>query len=280
MAGLSPLAAEVRRLDHDRYLCALFAPPQARESLFALYAFNAEVARVREAVTEPLAGSIRLQWWRDVLEDIYGGGEGPPHRVARALAGAVRRHRLSRLPFEQLLEAREFDLDAEAPADMAALLSYAEATSATLAGLSLEILEARDEASREAGRQVGLAWALTGLLRAVPFHAAARRIYLPATLSRDSGVEFGELFAGRPGPGLRMAVAEIAEAARRHIEAARSAAPRIPRRAVPALLPATLAEAYLGTLAKAGYDPFERRVGAPGRGRLIRLAVSAWRGRF
>ena len=280
MARLSPLAGEVKRLDHDRYLCALFAPPEARQSLFALYAFNAEVARVREAVNEPLAGRIRLQWWRDVLEDIHGGGEGPPHRVARALAGAVRRHDLGHRPFEQLLEAREFDLDDEAPADMAALLSYAEATSATLVGLSLEILGARDGASQEAGRHIGLAWALTGLLRAVPFHAAARRVYLPATLSRDSGVDFGELFAGRPGPGLRTAVTEIAETARRHIEAARRLGPRIPRRALPALLPAMLAEAYLGTLAKAGFDPFQRRVRAPGRGRLMRLAVSAWRGRF
>ncbi len=280
MARLSPLAGEVRRLDHDRFLCTLFAPPEARESLFALYAFNAEVARVREAVTEPLAGRIRLQWWRDVLEDIYGGGEGPPHQVARALAGAVRRHRLSRQPFERLLEAREFDLDDDAPADMAALLSYAEATSATLAGLSLEILEARDAAALEAGRHVGLAWALTGLLRAIPFHAAVRRVYLPATLSRAAGVDFGELFEGRPGPGLRTAVAEVAEVARRHIEAARRHGPRVPRRALPALLPATLAEAYLGTLAKAGFDPFKRRVRAPGRGRLIRLAVTAWRGRY
>ncbi|MCH7485313.1 MAG: squalene/phytoene synthase family protein [Chloroflexi bacterium] len=99
----------------------------------------------------------------------------------------MRGHRLDRVV------VRRVRLDDDAPADMAALLSYAEATSATLAGLSLEILEARDEASRQAGHHVGLAWALTGLLRAIPFHAAARRVYLPATLSRDSGVDFKEL---------------------------------------------------------------------------------------
>ena len=280
MARLSPLAGDVRRLDHDRFLCALFAPAEARESLFALYAFNAEVARVREAVTEPLAGRVRLQWWRDVLDDIYQGGEGPPHRVARDLAGAVRRHRLSRHPFEQLLEAREIDLDDEAPADMAALLSYAEATSATLVVLSLEILDARDEVSLNAGHHVGLAWALTGLLRAIPHHAAARRVYLPATLSGNSCVDFRELFEGRCDPGLRTAVAEIAEEARRHIEAARRNGARIPRRALPALLPATLAAAYLRNFAKAEFDPFARRIQAPGRARLIRLTVNAWRGRF
>ncbi len=88
----------------------------------------------------------------------------------------MRRHRLGRQPFERLLEAREFDLDDDAPADMVALLSYAEATSATLVGLSLEIFEARDEASRQAGHHVGLAWSLIGLLRAIPFLAAARRV--------------------------------------------------------------------------------------------------------
>ena len=52
---------QVRQHDRDRYLTALFAPPARRPGLFALYAFNLEVAKVREAVSEPMLGHIRLQ---------------------------------------------------------------------------------------------------------------------------------------------------------------------------------------------------------------------------
>ena len=63
----------VRRHDRDRYQTALFAPADRREALFALYAFNYEIARVRETVTQPMLGQIRLQWWREVVEAAYAG---------------------------------------------------------------------------------------------------------------------------------------------------------------------------------------------------------------
>ena len=72
-------AALVREADRDRYLATLFAPAEHRDALFALYAFNVEIARVRELAREPLPGEIRLQWWREVLsgerdgDDAFGG---------------------------------------------------------------------------------------------------------------------------------------------------------------------------------------------------------------
>ena len=83
--------ALVRTADKDRFLRTLFAPAEHRGALFALYAFNVEVARVREAAREPLAGEIRLQWWRDVLAG-EGRGEVAANPVAAALlaiAGAL-----------------------------------------------------------------------------------------------------------------------------------------------------------------------------------------------
>ncbi len=85
---LSYCAAEVRRFDPDRYLCALFAPPGRREDVFALYAFNVEIARTRESVSEPMLGMVRLQWWRDAIAAIYGGTP-PRHEVLGASAAAV-----------------------------------------------------------------------------------------------------------------------------------------------------------------------------------------------
>ena len=86
---LSPgLAARARAADPDRYLCALFADAPRRGALFALILFNAEIARVREVVSEPMLGQIRLQWWREAIDEIYRG-QGRRHEVADPLAAAT-----------------------------------------------------------------------------------------------------------------------------------------------------------------------------------------------
>src|SRR5215831_19928675 len=70
---LSSVAALVQRHDRDRYQTVLFAPAAHREALFALYAFNYEIARVRESVTEPILGRMRLQWWRENIAAAFEG---------------------------------------------------------------------------------------------------------------------------------------------------------------------------------------------------------------
>jgi len=277
--GPAYCADQVRRYDYDRYLCALFAPAERRRALLALYAFNLEVAAIREVVSEPLLGQMRLQWWRDVVEDVYAGNV-PGHPIARPLSRAVHRYELSRGYFDGLLEARAFDLDDDAPADTDALMAYVEATSANLVALALEVVGETGEAAGDAGYHVGMAWGLTGLLRAVPFHAAARRIYLPGTLCRDADIELSDLFELRTGEGLAHAVAELSAVARHHLVQARRKPNHIEKSALPALLPATLAGVYLDRLEKAGFDPFGQPARAAGPGLLARLAVAALRGRF
>ncbi len=100
------LAGEVRQRDRDRYLTSLFAPPGARLSLWALYAFNAEVARIPDSVSEPLLGRMKIQWWRDVAARIAAGGNAPAgHPVAEAMAAAIGAHGLEGTWLEELLGA-------------------------------------------------------------------------------------------------------------------------------------------------------------------------------
>ena len=272
-------AREVRRHDHDRYLTGLFAPAARRDALFALYAFNLEVAKTAELVSEAMLGRIRLQWWREALDEIYAG-RVRRHEVVGPLAAAVARHGLTRGHFERLLDGREFDLEREAPATLDRLEDYAEATSASLILLALEILGAGGAQSREAGCHVGIAWALTGLLRAVPFHARQKRLYLPRDLTADAGLELGELFELRTSAALRGVVGRVAAGAAGHLGAARALRRQLPAAAAPALLPATLAGHYLERLERAGHDPFEPAVQAVVPGNVWRLAWARLWGRY
>src|ERR1700692_2982047 len=84
----------VRTADRDRFLSSLFAPAQHRGALHALYAFNVEVARVREVAREPLPGEIRLQWWSEVVNG-ERAEEAAANPVASALLTVIERHRLA-----------------------------------------------------------------------------------------------------------------------------------------------------------------------------------------
>jgi NADH dehydrogenase [ubiquinone] 1 alpha subcomplex assembly factor 6 len=279
-AGLSRPAAIVRRHDRDRYQTALFAPSDRREALFALYAFNYEVARVRETVTTPMLGQIRLQWWREVIEAAYSGGPARRHEVVQPLVATIAAFGLSRAPFDRIIDARESDLDDTPPADIAALIDYAEGTSSTLLFLTLEALGAAEEATILAAREVGIAYALVGLLRAMPFHAASGRSYIPQVVAVHAGLDPAAYARRRDTPALRKATAELAETGVAHLAAARRSAGQTSRRALAALLPAVIAGRFLLRLKRAGFNPFAPELNAPDPLQSWRLAAAALRNRF
>ena len=281
MPPLPPATATLRRDDYDRFVTTLFAPPADRAALTALYAFAVEVARTRESVREPLLGHMRLQWWRDGLTAARAGGPVPAHPVAGPLAEAVLHRDLDSALFEALLSARAEDLEDTTPSDLAALERYADATSGGLAVLALQILGVRGAGAEQAGRAVGTAYALVGLARAVPFHAAARRCYLPADLCAAAGFAAADLYDGTAPAGLPRVVAALADAAAARLDAARALRGVLPRAALPALLPAVAARYHLERLRRSGGNVFHRRVQHPPTpGRIVRTAAAALTGRY
>lgn len=272
------LADMVHKADHDRYLTAVTAPESARDAIMTLYAFNAEVAKVRESVTEVLIGQMKLQWWRDLIAAIYENGQVPKgNPVVEALAEIIPAQQLSRGHFDALLDARARDMSDESPADVEALESYAEGTSASLTALVLETLGVRDAASHSAGRHVGIGWALTGMLRAVLFHARANRFLLPQDMLAAENLSPHDLQESRNAARIAAVVQRIAALARAHLDKARSLRSTIDRRALPALLPATLADGYLKALARRNFDVFDPRH-ALQRPAALKLMWNAWRG--
>jgi NADH dehydrogenase [ubiquinone] 1 alpha subcomplex assembly factor 6 len=280
---ISAVARLVRRHDRDRFATALFAPPERREALWTLYAFNYEAARIREAVSEPILGSIRLQWWREAVDAAVKGGPARQHEVAAPLAETIKTYGLGTAEFNRILDAREQDMLAEPPPTLAALESYAAATGGGLTVLALQLLEAieqendgkHESRAETAGRHMGTAYALAGLLRAAAFHARAGRSYIPAELDPKRSV-----LNLKPTPELADAARAISGAARIHLEKARALKEGVPRRGIAALLPAVLAESWLARLKVARYDVFDPRLAAPDPWRSLRLWRAARAGRF
>jgi NADH dehydrogenase [ubiquinone] 1 alpha subcomplex assembly factor 6 len=277
---LSAVAAIVRRWDPDRFHTALFAPAARREALFALYAFNYEIARVRESVTEPALGHIRLEWWREAVDAAYGSAPVRRHPVAEAVTEVIRAAAPTREHFDRLIDARAADLEDEPPASLAALECYAEGTSSRLVLLALEVLGTRDPAAAETGLHAGIAYALAGMLRALPLAALTGRRIIPADIAARSGFEPDDWRTGRSSPALRAAAAEIAAAARRHLASARAGRRTIPRPALAALLPTVVAARVLNQMARTRHDPFDPALARADPLQSWRLAFAALRRRF
>lgn len=210
----------VRRFDEDRYLASIFAPASARPHLFAIYAWNFEVAKTAEIVSQPVAGQMRLQFWRDAIKEIYSGSVRD-HPVARALAEAIRGHQLPRPLFDELIDAREADLEPAPFADMDALEAYADATSGNVMRLAADVLSG-DATPDDVARHAGVAYALIGLVRSRSFHEVRGHAVLPP------GVSEGQ-------------VAQHALDLMKNM-------PRVARGYLPAFLPAALVRTYARAL--------------------------------
>jgi NADH dehydrogenase [ubiquinone] 1 alpha subcomplex assembly factor 6 len=280
ISGRLPLAALLRRHDRDRYQTALFAPVDRREALFALYAFNYEIARVHETVTQPMLGQIRLQWWREVVDAAFTGLPPRQHEVAEPLAAVIRERALTRAHFDRMIDTRERDLADKPPATLAALEDYAAGTSAALLWLALEVLGVAEPAARVAVRDVGIGYAMAGLLRALPFHARAGRCYIPADIAARAGLDMADYANLRDGAGLRTATAQIAEAGAGHLQAARRYRRAVPRSARAAMLPSVIADRFLARLHRAGCNPFAPELAAPDPLQSWRLLAATLRNRF
>lgn len=107
----------VRQQDKERYLCNLSAPSAARPALFALHAFNLETSRVRGSTSELNLGRMRFTWWRQTVRAAMRG-EPPDNPIAQALAGAHAQHGLTERFLQQIVDAREADLETKQPQNM------------------------------------------------------------------------------------------------------------------------------------------------------------------
>ena len=244
----------VRRHDRDRFLAALFAPGPLRPHLHALYAFNYEIARIAESVTEPMMAEIRRQWWRETVDEA-AKGRARRHDVAEALRDVFAHTAAEPARFIDLIDVRAKDDSGEEFASMAELESYADGTAGEVMRIAARILGAGDRLDA-LSRAAGMAYGLTGLLRAMSHRAARAKLDLPRDLMAQLGLSRDGLLAGEGGEALDAALHAVIERALRHLDAARAF--QIDHGALAAFLPTSLCGHYLRAMLRPGFDPFRQ----------------------
>ena len=245
---LSYCGQVVRDHDPDRFLISMMIPAEYREALWALFAFNYEIAKTREVVSETQLGLIRLQRWKERVADIYDGGDVAEHLGLQAVAKAITQYDLPREHFEMLIHAREFDLEDVLPGNIEGLVNYADFTTTPLFKMVVQVIGG--DARSDPVQVVAVNNALAGLLRAMPFHAAQRRYYLPEDLMEQAGQRLDHLHEGKLVDGFNDIIQAVADQVVFGVKCENRYLKKTQK----------LSEMYIKQLKACGYNPFHSRM--------------------
>ncbi|XP_073488096.1 NADH dehydrogenase (ubiquinone) complex I, assembly factor 6 [Aquarana catesbeiana] len=266
----------VRKRDYEGFLCTLLLPPESQNSVLALRAFNVELSQVKDSVSQKNLGLMRMQFWRDILQDIYQ--ENPPHHpVALELAKAVQRHKLTKRWLTRIIDDREKNLDDRAYRNIKEMETYAENTQSSLLYLTLETLDVKDVHADHAASHIGKAQGIVTCLRAVPFHSSRRQVFLPVDICILHGASQEDFIRGSQERNVKDVVYDIASQAYVHLEHARSFQRKVSGKAFPAFNITVPLDSYLKRLRKADFNIFHPSLQRRDPWIPLSLYMQSWR---
>lgn len=245
----------VRQNDYENFLCTLLLPSQSRTSAFAIRAFNTEVAKVQDQVTEPHLGQMRMKFWEETVDKIYVS-DPPSHPVAVELHRATKRHKLSKRYLKRLITVRAARLTSTAFPDLEAVEHYAEHSVSSVYYLLLEASGVENIHADHAASHLGKAYGIVNVIRSVLYDAQRQIVALPQDVLLQHNVSHETVLRYNCTADLRDAVFDIAARAKQHLDKARSLSNNIPKTVYPLFLPAVTIDSYLEKLRLNGFDVF------------------------
>lgn len=269
--GAAFCADLVRTHDFLRYASTLFMPAPERRALLSIYAFNVEISRVHEQVSQPLPGELRLQWWTDILAGAgHGSVEGNP--VAAELLQTISKHRLPAETLSRLIEEHQFDLYNDPMPSMAALEGYLNDTASALFSLAARVVARPSEEVEHVARHAGLAQGMARVIATLGRDASRQQLFLPLQLLQQHGSSKEDVYAGKPTPNIRAAIDQLMAEAQEHLKTAFTLLADVPSEVRPIFLPLAYVRRELNLMMRSDIDPF-----LPKTSSRLRILWTLWR---
>jgi len=250
----------VRRHDYENYLSNLLLPSGSRDAMFAVRAFNTEVAQIQDVTTDSRIGLMRIHFWKESLEKIYQGV--PPHSpIAFELAKAVSKCNLTRRWLNRIIEGREEQIlsDNSFPSVLA-VEQRSEKTHSSVLLLAVESLGVANVHADHAASHIGKAHGFVTLVRAVPFHSSRNRVYLPTELMIKHHVSQEDVLRRCTEQKMKDLIFDLASEAHKHLQTASSFKKDIPKQAMVAFLPTVSINAYLKAIQRVDFNVFDSQL--------------------
>ncbi|WP_455478558.1 phytoene/squalene synthase family protein [Bartonella sp. B10] len=283
MINFLPYCLDIlRATDRDRYISVLFAPKKKRIALAALYAFNAEISRIRESVHDPLIGEIRLRWWYDSIIniDVQNSGRNP---ILNDLFTAITLFNLPKNSFLRYCDAQILNLYHNSIETIHDLEAYCKETAGIILQLSCQILDSRASEATQNFTNVcehgGIAQVLSGILRLLSFMQPRYQYYLPTDMLKALGVNREELESNRINDEKKRYIVEAMVAlSRDHYIKFYDHFINLPKLLKPAFLPLAIMPASLQKAVQLGAAVFQENSTLPLLYRYWLITRAAMRG--
>ncbi|XP_022241269.1 NADH dehydrogenase (ubiquinone) complex I, assembly factor 6-like isoform X2 [Limulus polyphemus] len=242
----------MRKCDYENYLATLLLPQESRSAAMVIRAFNTEIAQVKDMVSTTHAGAMRIQFWKDTLEQTFQG-QPPQQPIALELARILKYQKLTKVWFQRMVDSRESLFSETGHQTIEELEDYAERSVSSVYYLILQSMGIKDLQCDHAASHLGKCQGITNLLRGVPFNASRGRVYLPTDVLIKHKVSQEQILQGSQEKSVIDVVYEIASLAHQHLETARSFKKDVPPAARVVFLPAVACESYLKKLQEAKF---------------------------
>ncbi|NKD54296.1 MULTISPECIES: phytoene/squalene synthase family protein [unclassified Haematospirillum] len=274
----SQVAKDVKRHDPVRFLTTLFVPDRVRPAFWALYAFNAELGRIRDAVTEQILGQIRFQWWRDTLGNLEAGvvAKSP---VVQDLAPLVHTYNVPVSLLCHIVDARSAEVESLPFETEHALEQYCDGYGGALAEAVCRIGGVHDEVVVSAARQVGQAAVVARTMLRVPASLAAGHCPVPSCVLDALRLDPGQLSDPDAVAKLAPWSLDLCRMGRAILGAARHNAPRPQRDVLAVFLEAMIAERTFSILERNGGNLIDPDLHRPDN-RALGMTWRVLRGRW
>ncbi len=238
---------ELKSLDAERYLACLYLPEAFRNIAITLYAFDAEISRIPDLVSEPMPGEVRIQWWRDLIKSDGNVGSSP---LAETLLETIKVHKLPRETFDNYLEARIFDLYQDPMPDIGSYEGYLGETVSSF--LNLIALSAGCERNTALADACGHAGVAIGISRHLSLCVHSRRrgqLFFPLSVLKKHKFDRNHWLMPKINHAHEAVVLEMTNLAKKHLEKAKIAISKLPIENRIVFLPVVFSENLLQKIA-------------------------------
>ncbi|AMC13355.1 phytoene synthase [Liberibacter crescens] len=271
----------LRDIDRDRYLACLLSPKEVRNNLATIYRFNAELARVRDMVTNPLTGEIRFQFWKNLFQKNSNDIETEHSSFSKEVLEAINKYNLPFQCFLDIIEARIFDLY-DAPMNTSQQLElYASRTASNIIQLAVFILNREEVPSlMKAIIHAGIAQSIGGLLLLAGLHRSRGQLYLPLDILVATGLNRETFLLGEDRQRISIAINAFSELGLEHLLKARKNIQNISMPILSAFIPVSITESILKKAKSNGADILDRQQIIPQWLRQWHMMYTLYKRRF
>jgi 15-cis-phytoene synthase len=269
------IATIVKSHDWDRYIATLFAPSDKRDDILTLYAFDAEISRIRSIISDPLPGEIRLQWWREVVNGMRAG-EAQGNAIASQICAVIERHDLPNQAFETYFDAKIFEYYNDAFPDTLALEAWCGETSSSLVQLAAMILD-KDAAKScaDAAGHGGVALVIAKILQQLPKTRGRGQCFVPSDILSACGLDRAGFVLGGEKNLIKNATDALCELGLSHFSKYRQTSKKMPAVLKPAFLPIANTERILTRAQLYAQHPAFQTVELSALARLYKMVRAA-----